>query len=279
MDALLAVAASLEATPLPRNPAGARGVSATNGETRYVGAALTANPLTFAPEDMPPLVSRDHIYDEDDGASDGGEEPGTAAALTKVVAAKVQKTKKARLLLKRTQGFKTAPGPKYPCCYEGCSWTFTRPSHLQKHLYIHTGERPFKCKECDKAFGTNWTLTKHMRIHTGEKPYSCQPCKLSFSQRGSWRRHNFAHHPAVADAIMNGTMTPETAAFKPKSRKAKANCDPYGNFGYGSPLGFSSASQSRPPHVTAAAADNQAQAKGGDDDASTANTLQFVAAC
>ena len=85
--------------------------------------------------------------------------------------------------------------------------------------------------------------------------------------------------PAVADAIMNGTMTPETAAFKPKSRKAKANCDPYGNFGYGSPLGFSSASQSRPPHVTAAAADNQAQAKGGDDDASTANTLQFVAAC
>ena len=94
MDALLAVAASLEATPLPRNPAGARGVSATNGETRYVGAALTANPLTFAPEDMPPLVSRDHIYDEDDGASDGGEEPGTAAALTKVVAAKVQKTKK-----------------------------------------------------------------------------------------------------------------------------------------------------------------------------------------
>ena len=88
MDLLLAVAASLEAN----KPSGVH--PTTNGESRYVGAALAATPLTFAPGDMPPFVSRDHINDEEDGISDVGEEPGTASALTKVVAAKVQKTKK-----------------------------------------------------------------------------------------------------------------------------------------------------------------------------------------
>ena len=188
----------------------------------------------------------------------------------------------ARLLLKRTQGFKTAPGPKYPCCYEGCAWTFTRPSHLQKHLYIHTGERPFKCKECDKAFGTNWTLTKHMRIHTGEKPYSCQACKLSFSQRGSWRRHNFGHPPAVADEITNGTVDTEA---KPKSRRFTpvGGSQPVGGIHPSTATAVSSAVPvglplGLPPPVTAAGHDVTTDGNGDGPTANEAAALQFVAA-
>jgi hypothetical protein len=62
---------------------------------------------------------------------------------------------------------------RYPCLFAGCSMVLTRPSHLEKHMRVHTNERPHPCTICDMAFKTKWTLTKHIRTHTGEKPFSC----------------------------------------------------------------------------------------------------------
>ena len=48
----------------------------------------------------------------------------------------------------------------------------SKPSHkrtISKHTFqAHTGENPYQCSHCDKAFPTKHNLDLHSSAHTGE---------------------------------------------------------------------------------------------------------------
>ncbi|XP_038221372.1 zinc finger protein 62-like [Zerene cesonia] len=62
----------------------------------------------------------------------------------------------------------------------------TRP---QIHVRTHTGECPYKCDRCPKAFKHKAALNRHSRVHTGVKPYGCAHCGKTFSQSNSMKLH------------------------------------------------------------------------------------------
>ncbi|XP_040887617.1 early growth response protein 1-like [Toxotes jaculatrix] len=87
-------------------------------------------------------------------------------------------------------GLKVKP---FPCSVQGCERRFSRSDELNRHVRIHTGQKPFQCSICARSFSRSDHLTTHTRTHTGEKPFSCDVCGKRFARSDERKRHGRVH--------------------------------------------------------------------------------------
>ncbi|XP_021171797.2 zinc finger protein 341 isoform X4 [Fundulus heteroclitus] len=74
-----------------------------------------------------------------------------------------------------------------------------QPRSSKKATDGATAEHPkgkgpkLKCNFCDKFFSKNFDLQQHIRSHTGEKPFQCIVCGRAFAQKSNVKKHMQTH--------------------------------------------------------------------------------------
>lgn len=86
---------------------------------------------------------------------------------------------------------KESPG-KFACQY--CDKTFSRTTHLRRHILTHTKEKQYHCTICSKSFARSDHLAKHESQHSGERPFKCQLCEKAFKRAEHLRNHIESKH-------------------------------------------------------------------------------------
>ena len=75
-----------------------------------------------------------------------------------------------------------------------CKAAFSDDSSLQKHIQrLHDKSLPHECL-CGRRFATESELNDHQIVHTGEKPYGCSKCTKAFSSFAKLKKHLNKRH-------------------------------------------------------------------------------------
>ncbi|XP_076631024.1 uncharacterized protein LOC143346632 [Colletes latitarsis] len=95
------------------------------------------------------------------------------------------------------------------CPHSGCHFKTKINSHLKRHMRLHTGTKPYKCRHCPYASNNLENLRKHVlstSLHPGKTIYECDVCHeknvdpfcTNFSKE--LRAHLLETHPDVFPA-------------------------------------------------------------------------------
>lgn len=80
-----------------------------------------------------------------------------------------------------------------PFVCELCNKAFSQSSSLSIHMKFHLNVRKHCCTVCEKKFVTKSELSRHMTVHTKQKSYYCGVCDKAFTRSDNMKKHEKTH--------------------------------------------------------------------------------------
>lgn len=82
----------------------------------------------------------------------------------------------------------------YVCPHHGCEKAYSAQVNLKRHVdCIHLQLRSFVCYFCSRQLSSQQNFREHLYIHTGEKPFQCRECGGAFRQGSQFSQHKKTH--------------------------------------------------------------------------------------
>ncbi|XP_062847235.1 ras-responsive element-binding protein 1 [Trichomycterus rosablanca] len=94
-----------------------------------------------------------------------------------------------------------------PLCEKICQNQHQLTMHIRQHN-TDTGGTDHSCSICGKSLSSASSLDRHMLVHSGERPYKCRVCGQTFTTNGNMHRHMKIHNKDPAMSVPTSPPSP-----------------------------------------------------------------------
>ena len=137
----------------------------------------------------------------------GDIEVGTASGLLEAVEATATKVQNNMNTSQSPGSTVTTNAAGHMKCHFCNKW-FSEQAALQRHMEVHSANRPYSCPICGWRFKQMHNMKRHLLTHSGAKPYSCDFCDKSYTDNYSLKQHVAKIHPDIASSLPHMMITP-----------------------------------------------------------------------
>ncbi|XP_073682265.1 ras-responsive element-binding protein 1-like [Garra rufa] len=102
-----------------------------------------------------------------------------------------------------------------PLCNKNCMTQHQLTMHIRQHN-TDSGGTDHSCSICGKALSSASSLDRHMLVHSGERPYKCVVCGQTFTTNGNMHRHMKIHEKDASSI-----PTPSSSPLNKRRRISK----------------------------------------------------------
>ncbi|XP_030064684.1 LOW QUALITY PROTEIN: ras-responsive element-binding protein 1 [Microcaecilia unicolor] len=105
-----------------------------------------------------------------------------------------------------------------PLCEKACGSQHQLTMHIRQHN-TDVGGTDHSCSICGKSLSSASSLDRHMLVHSGERPYKCNVCGQSFTTNGNMHRHMKIHEKDPNGVVITSPLSPFKRRRLPTKRK------------------------------------------------------------